>query len=281
MPLQTTVALVRGARDAGTAAVAFNAIGLEHAEAIVAGAEASGSGAIIQVSENAVRFRGAIEPLAAALVALAERATVPIALHLDHATELELCRRAAAAGFSSVMFDAAAEDDAANAAATAKAVDWARGEGIAVEGELGEIAGKPGAKADPLTDPIAAADYVAATGVELLAVAVGSAHKMTDATARLDLERIAQLREAVEVPLVLHGSSGVADAHLREAVAAGMTKINVGTRVTLAFSRAVRDALAASAAAAGEERLPDPRELLAPARAAMAAEVEALLRALA
>ena len=275
MPLEQTGVLVARARTDQRPALAFNAIGLEHAEAIVAGAEAAGQPAIVQVSENAVRFRGALEPLAAALVALAERAAVPIALHLDHATELELCRRAAAAGFSSVMFDAAADDDAANARATAAAVAWGRGAGLWIEGELGEIAGKPGAVADPLTDPAAARDYVAATGVDGLAVAVGSAHKMTGAGARLDLERIAALRAAVDVPLVLHGSSGVAEEHLREAVAAGMTKINVGTRVTLAFTAAVRDALAAAPAGA----LPDPRELLAPARAAMAAEVEALLRA--
>lgn len=276
MPLEQTGALVARARVERSAALAFNAIGLEHAEAIVAGAESAGQAAIVQVSENAVRFRGAVEPLAAALVALARRSTAPIALHLDHATELELCRRAAAAGFSSVMFDAAAEDDAENARRTAAAVAWAHDAGVWVEGELGEIAGKPGARADPATDPAAARDYVAATGVDALAVAVGSSHKMTDATARLDLARIAELRAAVDVPLVLHGSSGVAEAHLREAVAAGMTKINVGTRVTLAFSRAVRDALAGAG-----DRLPDPRDLLAPARTAMAAEVEGMLRAVA
>lgn len=264
MPLARTAELVADARANGTAAIAFNVIGLEHAEAVVGAAEEARAPAILQVSANALAFRGAVRPLFAALAAAAEDARVPVALHLDHAERLDLCRAAVAAGCSSVMFDAAAHDDAANTRATAEAAEWARGEGVWLEAELGEIAGKPGARAG-VTDPDAARAFVAATGCDALAVAVGSSHKMTDATARLDLDLIARLRDAVPVPLVLHGGSGVADDHLAEAVAAGIVKVNVGTRLASAFTAAVADALD------GAGRDADPRLLLAAARERMQA----------
>lgn len=266
---------MHAAQDGGCAVLAFNVIGLEHAEAVVAGAEAAGLPAIMQVSANAISFRGAVEPLAAACLALAERASVPLALHLDHAESLALCRRALAAGFSSAMFDAAASDYEQNLAATREAASWARAAGAWLEGELGEIAGKPGARAGELTDPLQAREFVSATGVGGLAVAVGSRHKMTATDARLDLERISELRETVSVPLVLHGSSGVADAHIREAVEAGIVKVNVGTRLALAYSAAVSQVLAEG------ESNPDPRALLTRARAAMSDVVRQMLMQLA
>ncbi len=275
MSLEQTGALVAHACEHGDAAVAFNVIGLEHAEGVVAGAEAARRPAILQVSANAIGFRGAVEPLAAACVQIAERASVPIALHLDHASELELCRRAVAAGFSSVMFDPAGAGYDENVAATRQAAAWARDVGVWLEAELGEIPGKPGARDGDATDPQEAREYVEATGADALAVAVGSRHKMTAASARLDLARIAQLRAAVPVPLVLHGSSGVADEHLREAVDAGIAKVNVGTRLALAWTAAVRDALVPGGA------LPDPRALLGPAREGIAEVAQGLLARLA
>ncbi len=271
-----TAEIVRQARGAGLAAVAFNVVGLEHAEAAVAGAEAAGTPVLLQVSENAVRFRGGrIEPLAAALVAIADAAAVPVGLHLDHATTLELCRRAAAAGFSSVMFDAADRPYEENVAATRAIAGWAHEAGVALEAELGEIGGKEGAREGELTDPAEAGRFVAATGVDLLAVAVGSRHKMLDPSARLDLELIGRLRDAVPVPLVLHGSSGVADERLRQAAGRGIAKINVGTRLAQAYTAAVRGRLAA------DPSLVDPRDYIGDGRAAMAREVERVLRALA
>lgn len=272
LPHVTTAEIVTGAREAGRAAIAFNVIGLEQAEAVAAGAEAAGASVLLQVSENAVRFRGGrLEPLAAALVAIAEAASVPIGLHLDHATTLDLCRAAAHVGFSSVMLDTAERPYVENLAATREAAEWAHGAGLSLEAELGEIGGKEGAREGALTDPDEAAAFVRATGVDLLGVAVGSRHKMLGATARLDLERIAELRRVVAVPLVLHGSSGVADDHLGEAVAAGIVKINVGTRLAQRFTEAVRARLGA------DEALVDPRPYLTDARGAMTAEVEAML----
>ncbi len=276
MPLVTTAELVDAARRARRGVAAFNVITLEHAEGIALGAERAGVGAVLQVSENAVRYHGGRpEPLAAALTALAAGSGAPLSLHLDHVEDDALLRRAADIGASSVMVDASRLPYDANVAATADAAAWGHGHGLWVEAELGEIGGKDGAHAPGVrTDPDDAAAFVAATGVDGLAVAVGSSHAMVDRTAELDLDLVAALASAVPVPLVLHGSSGVPDATLRAAVAAGITKVNVGTILNVAFTGAVREALR-------DERLTDPRRYVAPARDAVAATVEHLLEVVA
>jgi len=248
---------------------AFNAICLEHAEAIVAGAEQADRPVIIQISENAVKFHGGrLAPLASACAAVASSAAVPVSLHLDHVEDDALLRQAADHGFGSVMYDASKRSYADNVEATRAAAEWGHGYGLWVEAELGEVGGKDGAHAPGArTDPDEAAAYVAATGVDALAVAVGSSHAMTDRTAALDHGLIARLALAISVPLVLHGSSGVPDAELRAAVLAGMVKVNIGTALNIAFTAAIREHLAA------DPSVVDPRKYLAPARAAMAAVV--------
>ncbi|MDX3073692.1 class II fructose-bisphosphate aldolase [Streptomyces sp. NPDC088354] len=276
MPLIGTAALVRSARADGRGAGAFNVITLEHAEAIVAGAEAAGRPVICQISENAVRFHGgALAPIARATAAVAESARVPVALHLDHVTDDALLRQAADCGFGSVMYDASALPHERNVAATRAAAEWAHDAGLWLEAELGEVGGKDGVHAPGArTDPDGARAYVAATGVDALAVAVGSSHAMTTRTARLDHGLIARLRTAVAVPLVLHGSTGVPEDELRRAVAGGMAKINIGTALNIAFTGAVRGFLAADGTTV------DPRRYLAPARTDMATAVERALRVL-
>jgi fructose-bisphosphate aldolase class II len=260
------------ARAAGRAVGAFNVILLEHAEAVVAGAEAAGVPVVLAVSENCVAYHGSLGPLAAACAALARAASVPVVLHLDHATSPDLVAEAAAAGFGSVMFDASALPYDRNVAATAEVTRWCHDRGLWAEAELGEIGGKDGVHSPTArTDPEAAAGYVAATGIDALAVAVGSSHAMLTRDAVLDLELIAALRAAVRVPLVLHGSSGVPDEGLAAAVSAGMTKINVATQLNKVFTAAVRDGLAA------DETVADPRKYVAAGRAAIAAEVTRLL----
>ncbi|GLF97132.1 class II fructose-bisphosphate aldolase [Streptomyces yaizuensis] len=278
MPLVSTAELVSTATAEHRAVAAFNVITLEHAEAIAAGAETAGAPAILQISENAVRFHGGrLAAIAAATAAVARASTAPLALHLDHVVSTGLLHEAAGAGFGSVMFDASKLPYEENVRATAEAVRWGHGHGIWIEAELGRVGGKEGEA--PLdahapgvrTDPAEAAAYAAATGVDALAVAVGSAHAMTERTASLDHALIARLREAVPVPLVLHGSSGVPDDEIRAAVAAGMAKINVGTALNTAFTGSVREFLA------GDGRTVDPRRYLAPARDAMAGTVAAFL----
>ncbi|MFI2212097.1 ketose-bisphosphate aldolase [Streptomyces sp. NPDC020141] len=278
MPLVSTAELVSAAVAGRRGVAAFNVITLEHAEAIAAGAESAGAPAVLQISENAVRFHGGeLSAIAAASAAVARASSAPLALHLDHVVSAGLLRAAEGHGFSSVMFDASKLPYEENVRATADAVRWGHERGIWVEAELGRVGGKEGEA--PLgahapgvrTDPAEAAAYTAATGVDALAVAVGSSHAMTERTAALDHELIARLRDAVPVPLVLHGSSGVPDAEIRAAVAAGMVKINVGTALNAAFTGAVRDFLAAGPGTV------DPRKYLAPARTAMAGTVAGFL----
>jgi fructose-bisphosphate aldolase class II len=276
MALVTTRLLVDESRAAGRGLAAFNVITLEHAEAIVLGAESADRPVILQVSENAVRFHGGNAfPITAACAAVAEAAGVPVSLHLDHVQERELLHQAADAGFSSAMYDASTRPYAENVAATAAAASWAGDNGLWLEAELGEVGGKDGAHAPGVrTDPEEAARYVADTGIDGLAVAVGSSHAMTSRTAQLDHDLIAVLREAVPVPLVLHGSSGVPDGELTRAVSHGIVKINVGTILNVAFTGAVRERLT------GDEKVVDPRKYLAPARQAIEPVVARIVRAL-
>ncbi len=275
MPLVPIEKLITAARDAKRGAGAFNVIGLEHAEAIVAGAEAARAPVILQVSENCITYHGALEPVGRAMLAIGAAAAVPVAVHLDHATSAELLRSAAGLGFASVMYDASTMTYQDNVAATAAVAAWCHERDIWIEAELGEVGGKdsvhaPGAR----TRPNEAAAFVAATGVDALAVAVGSSHAMVTRDAVLDLDLIASLRSAVPVPLVLHGSSGVPDAMLSAAVRAGLTKINVATQLNKVFTAAVRDRLAADPAVV------DPRRYLQAGRSAITAEVTRLLAVL-
>ncbi|MGW2836865.1 class II fructose-bisphosphate aldolase [Streptomyces sp. NPDC001493] len=278
MTLAATGDLVAAAASEHRAVAAFNVITLEHAEAIVEGAERAGSPVILQISENAVKFHhGRPVPLARAAAETARSAGVPVALHLDHVHSVPLLHQAAECGFSSVMFDASRLPYEENVAATRSAVLWAHRNGLWVEAELGQVGGKngeapldahtPGAR----TDPDEARAYVAATGVDALAVAVGSSHAMTVRTARLDHGLLGRLGEALDLPLVLHGSSGVPDAELRRAVTGGISKINVGTALNTAMTGAVRAHLA------DDPRAVDPRGYLGLGRTAMSRTVTAFI----
>ncbi|MEU9852100.1 class II fructose-bisphosphate aldolase [Streptomyces sp. NPDC047974] len=276
MPLTPTHEIVRRAYADGVGVGAFNVLQLEHAEAIVTGAERADRPVVLQISENTVRYHGGLEPVALASLALARAAKTPVAVHLDHAENPDLVREAVELGLGSVMFDAARLPYEENVATTREVVDHCHRHGVWVEGELGEVGGKGDAH-DPgvRTDPGEARAFIAATGVDALAVAVGSVHQMVTRDAVLDLDLVARLRAAVDVPLVLHGSSGVPDPLLARAVAAGMTKVNVSTHLNKAFTGAVRDHLAAHPADV------DPRRYLTPARVAVAEAVTHLLGVLA
>ncbi|WP_230196967.1 class II fructose-bisphosphate aldolase family protein [Streptomyces sp. NBC_00080] len=272
MPLTTTGELVTRAHAARTAVAAFNIITLEHVEAVIAGAESAGAPVVLQVSENAVAYRrGQLLPLARAAAVAAERAAVPVALHLDHVQSDPLLRRAADAGFSSVMYDASRLPYEENLAATRAAVELAHARGLWIEAELGEIGGKgahaPGAR----TDPVEARAFVTDSGVDALAVAIGSVHAMTTRTAVLDHGLLDRLRTALDVPLVLHGSSGVPDRELTAAVTGGIAKVNIGTALNQAMTGAIREHLDAHPDAV------DARTYLSAGREAMARTVERIV----
>ncbi|MBT2532586.1 class II fructose-bisphosphate aldolase [Arthrobacter sp. ISL-48] len=241
MALTPTRDLMEAAARRGAGLGAFNVIHLETAEALVAGAEQAGLPVILQISENCVKYHGGLEPIALGTQAIARQAKVPVALHLDHAEDEELALDAVDLGFGSVMYDGSHLEYSANVAATARVTRYAHARGVYVEAELGKVGGKDGAHAPGVrTDPQEAATFVKETLVDALAVAVGSSHAMTERSASLDLRLISLLRDAVDVPLVLHGSSGVPDDELVAAIAAGMTKINVSTHLSGFFTRAVR-----------------------------------------
>jgi len=270
--LTPTAEIVGAAAAAGRGVGAFNVIQLEHASALVAGAEAAGAAVVLQISENAVRYHGSLEPLALATLAVARASSAPVAVHLDHATDVALVHEAVRLGFGSVMYDASTMSYADNVASTSDVVAHCHEHGVFVEAELGEVGGKDGVHAPGArTDPDEARDYVTATGIDALAVAVGTSHAMLTRDAAVDLDLITRLHDAVPVPLVLHGSSGVPDADLTRAVRAGMTKVNIATQLNKVFTAAVRDYLAE------HPDVVDTRKYLDVAREAVSAEVTRLL----
>ena len=275
MPLSAMHDITGPARAAGRGIGAFNVIGIEHAEAIVAAAERAGAPVVLQISENCAAYHGALEPIARACLAVARSATVPVVVHLDHATNLDLVYEAARLGVGSVMYDASQLPYEKNVRMTSEVARWCQQRNVWVEAELGEIGGKNGVHSPSArTDPEEAASYVAATGIDALAVAVGSSHAMLSRDAVLDIELIARIRQAVGVPLVLHGSSGVPDRDLAAAVRAGMTKINIATQLNKVFTTAIRQSLA------DDGTMVDPRRYGAAGREAVASEVIRLLGAI-
>ena len=269
-PLNT---LAQECRTASRGLGAFNVIHLENAESIVKAAERTGQPVILQISQNAVKFHGGdLEPIAMATLAIARKSPARVGVHLDHADDLDLIRQAIGLGFTSIMYDGSHLPDEQNRAVTAQVAHWCQDAGIAIEAELGEVGGKDGVHAPGArTDPDDAAVFVADTGVDLLAVAVGSSHAMTSRNAELDLDLITRIAATVPVPLVLHGSSGVSDENMSRAIEHGMTKINVSTHLNHVFTSTVREVLAE------KPELVDTRKWTKPAATAMEQEVARLL----
>ena len=264
--------LVLAAKGAGTAVGAFNVILLEHAEALVAGAEQAKLPVILQISENCVSYHKALKPISVATIAIAESSTVPVSVHLDHAESEDLVKEALDLGYDSIMFDGSKLSYADNVAASARMAALCKSYGATLEVEIGEVGGKDGVHAPGVrTNPLEAKAFAVATGADLLAVAVGSSHAMTTRDATLDFALIQEIAKTVSVPLVLHGSSGVSDSDLQKAVKAGMSKINIATHLNNVFTHEIRQALDSN------PKLVDPRKYIAPGRDAVATEVARLL----
>lgn len=246
MPLIPLAPAARAARSRGEGLAAFNVVHVENAEAFASAAARAGIPVVLQISQNAARYHGGLAPIGLATLEIARAAEADVVVHLDHADDLDLVREALDLGVSSIMYDGSKLPDEENRARTAEVVRAAHDLGVSVEAELGEVGGKDGVHSPTArTDPAEAARFVADTGVDLLAIAVGTSHAMTERTALLDLALIEEIASAVEVPLVLHGSSGVADADIQAAIRAGMTKINVSTHLNTVFTGAVRELLEA------------------------------------
>lgn len=275
MALSPLAPLLSDARTAGRALAAFNVIQIEHAEAYAVAAERSSLPVVMQISENCVRYHGSLRPIAAATLAIAEACSQPVVVHLDHAEDVTLVDEAVRLGLTSVMFDGSKLADDANRETTRRVVEQCHAAGISVEAELGEVGGKDGVHAlGARTDPADAARFVVDTGVDALAVAVGSSHAMTERVAVLDTDLIVAIAAQVPVPLVLHGSSGVPDHRLVSAVAAGMTKVNIATHLNQVWTWAMVRRLEQSPTV-------DTRKYVGAARDAVTDEAERLLRLLA
>lgn len=267
--------MVNLARSKGAAIGAFNVIQLEHAEAIISGANQAQLPVILQISQNAIAYHGALEPISLATLACASASLLPTSVHLDHAQDTELIRRALDLGFDSIMFDGSKLDFAQNLAVSRQMAELAHSYGATIEVELGEIGGKDGVHAPGVrTNPLEAKAFVEETGVDLLAVAVGSSHAMINRSAQLDFDLISAIHAVVPIPLVLHGSSGVSDIDLQSAVRVGMSKINIATHLNHLFTDSIRVTLD------GDPHLVDTRKYIGIARNAVAAEITRLLKLL-
>lgn len=244
MSLANLAHVARTCAEQGTGLGAFNVVHLETAEVLVNAATRAERPVVLQISENAVKYHGGLAPIALGSIEIARRAAVPVVVHLDHAESESLIHEAVDLGVTSIMYDGSKLPYAENRDTTARIVAHCHERGVSVEAELGEVGGKNGVH-DPSarTDPAEAAQFVRDTGVDLLAVAVGSSHAMTNRGAVLDTNLITAIHEAVDVPLVLHGSSGVSDEGMQAAIRAGITKVNVSTHLNVLFTSAVRSFL--------------------------------------
>jgi len=267
---------LRRARTHRRALVGFSIYNLEQGLGVLRAAEAEDVPVILQAGSTAFRYAG-LEPLAHLATGLARGAGVPVGVHLDHATELAEVEACLRLGYTSVMFDGSASPLERNVELTTRAATRAHGVGAWIEAELAGFAGDEdeshSVTASSFTDPNVAAQFVAATGVDALAVAVGNVHGIPDAPVALDLELLARIADAVPVPLVLHGASGLPDEQVQAAIALGVAKLNVNTELRRAF----RDAIVGVAAdPPGGDALPP---LMRPAIAAVEDVARAKLRA--
>lgn len=248
MPIASTIALIEAAQADTRAVLGFNISSLEMARAIIDAAERVQAPALLQFNRAGLAQIGGLGVAAAGVRALAAATATPLGLHLDHADTLEEIEAAIAAGFGSLMIDGSTLGFDAHVALARAAHERAAAAGRPLEAELGHVSGTEAGvtiAAESLTDPAEAARFVAATGVEWLAVSIGNAHGGPPPAQGLDFGRLRRVREAVTVPLVLHGASGVPAAQIAQAVRLGVAKINLGAGVQRAFAEGVSAAATA------------------------------------
>lgn len=299
MPLTTNKELLTLARKGGYAVGAFNINNLEILQAVVSAGEAERSPAIIAVSEGAIQYAGMPYLISMVRTAAAQTST-PISLHLDHGKDLEVIRSCIDNGFTSVMIDGSEFEFEKNIEVTKKVVEMAKRKGVSVEAELGRLKGieekiSVSEKDAFLTDPQAAEDFFKRTGVDALAIAIGTSHGAYKfkGEAKLDFERLKEIARKVSIPLVLHGASGVPSAVLeraerfgaklpgakgipdeaiQKAIGLGISKINIDTDLRLSFVGALREILTTKP----DEF--DPRKILGPGREAIKQTVQSKMK---
>ncbi|MDD6142714.1 MAG: class II fructose-bisphosphate aldolase [bacterium] len=245
MPLVTTLEMLKDAQQKHYAVGAFNIENMEMAQAVIAAAEAQRAPVIIQTTPGTLKYAKPAT-YAAIVTSLAKEATVPVAMHLDHGDSYELAVECLNAGYSSVMIDGSRLSFEDNIAQAAKVVAEAQKLSVPVEAELGKVGGKEDTledAGDEYTDPAKAAEYASRTGISSLAVAIGTAHGVYSKKPVLDVERLKAIRKVVEIPLVLHGASGLTTEQVQSCIAEGICKVNFATELRIAYTEGVKEAL--------------------------------------
>lgn len=268
--------LLLDAQQGQYAVGAFNCNNMEIVQAIVSAAEAEKSPVIVQASQGAIKYAG-IEYIAAMTRLAAEKASVPVALHLDHGTSFAQIMSCVRNSFTSVMIDGSKLPLEENIALTNKVIEAVRPLGISVEAELGKIGGTEdditvSEKEALFTDPAEAERFVSETKVDALAIAIGTAHGQYKGVPELDFQRLTEIRRRVNVPIVLHGSSGVPDEAIQKAISLGVCKVNIDTNIREAFVAAARKVMV------DHPQEIDPRKMLGPAREATVAIIREKIR---
>ena len=254
------------AEKGGYAVGAFNANNMEIVQAIIEAAELEKAPVIMQASQGAITYAG-LDYITGIVKIAAEGASVPVALHLDHGNDFEQIVRCIRGGFTSVMYDGSQLSLEDNIAVTKKVLEIARPIGVSVEAELGKIGGTEdhvhvSEKEALFTDPEEAKYFVEQTQVKSLAIAIGTAHGQYKGIPELDFARLEKIRDYVKIPIVLHGSSGVPDDAIKQAIKLGVRKVNIDTNIREVFTGEMRKVLANN-----PDEI-DPRKILGPARKA-------------
>ncbi|MBR0342830.1 MAG: class II fructose-1,6-bisphosphate aldolase [Oscillospiraceae bacterium] len=244
--LTTTKELFERARQGGYAIGAFNVENMEMVQAVAEAAEELNSPVIMQTTPSTVKYAG-LDYYLANVKAAAERVSVPVVLHLDHGNSFGLAMQALRAGYTSIMIDGSHESFEDNIALSKGVEDACRPSGIPVEAELGKVGGKEddldGGDGNPYTNPLEAKEFVERTGVDSLAVGIGTSHGIYKGKPNVRIDILKQIRELVDIPLVLHGTSGVPDETVKECVKNGICKVNYATDLRIAFTKGVKSYL--------------------------------------
>lgn len=250
MPLVTTEQMLLRAQAGGYAVGAFNVENMEMVQAVAEAAEELQSPVIMQTTPSTVKYAG-LDYYLANVKTAAERASVPIVMHLDHGNSFELAMQALRTGYTSIMIDGSHESFEDNINVSRAVADACHPSKVSVEAELGKVGGKEddldGGTDNPYTDPGEAKEFVERTGVDSLAVGIGTAHGIYKGEPKLQFDILSRIRDAVDVPLVLHGTSGVPDEAVKECIKRGICKVNYATDLRIAFSKGVNQIFAADA----------------------------------
>lgn len=245
MPLVTTKEILKKAQEGKYAIGAFNVENMEMVMAVIEAAEELNSPVIMQTTPSTVKYAG-LDYYLYNVSSAAKKSIVPVAMHLDHGSSFDLAMQALRSGYTSIMIDGSHSVFEENVEITKRVVDACKPSSIPVEAELGKVGGKE----DDLdggcggyTDPKEAKEFVERTNVDSLAVAIGTAHGVYDGIPKLDLDRLSEIRELVDVPLVLHGASGLSEEAIKESIKRGICKVNFATELRISYTEGVRKTL--------------------------------------